>query len=306
MKILKIMTLIMAVACLALLILASRLRAETSAIAAAGFAPLDRVTYYGTTGQPITISWDYNQPAPGAFGLAEKFKQTALTDGMQCYSDRDHTITLPSKYAGRIAFVLPNDERNFTTADGYLVFTIPDVEEVNQDVTVYVAYDSRATHLPNWMDGFEDTGDEILTTLDTQPALKIYSNVYQKGQTINFGANKAEGFQGNVVSNYLVFVNLAALVYRVKLLSVERNEDLEITPAEGITSNSFTVNLPKSGHYIAKIAACISPLTEAPNCSDWSESINPEVATVDGVARAWWLYGHVAPVGVITIDPNPY
>jgi hypothetical protein len=30
--------------------------------------------------------------------------------------------------------------------------------------------------------------------------------------------------------------------------------------------------------------------------------LDPEVATVDGKARGWWIYGHVAPAGGVIIN----
>jgi hypothetical protein len=73
------------------------------------------------------------------------------------------------------------------------------------DGTLYVAYDSRATRLPDWLAGFVDTGDSLLTSLSSQPALKIYSQAFFKGDCINLGANKGAGFEGAKASNYMVF-----------------------------------------------------------------------------------------------------
>jgi hypothetical protein len=93
----------------------------------------------------------------------------------------------------------PNDDRNLTTASGYLTFELTDA------ATVYVAYDSRATSLPSWMSGFSNTGDRIYTSLSSQPYLKVYSRSYYAGTCANLGANKATGFSGSTVSNYIVF-----------------------------------------------------------------------------------------------------
>ena len=99
--------------------------------------------------------------------------------------------------------------------------------------------------------------------------------------------------------------------YEINLYHVERQT--ELPAGTGKTSeNSITFQLPRSGHFIAKVRACmnsaegIDGCDAAPCCGEWSESIDSEVAIVDGAARAWWLYGYVAPVGVIAIDPNPY
>ncbi len=51
------------------------------------------------------------------------------------------------------AILTPNDDRHLTAAGNYLTFEMP------SDGMVYVAFDSRATSLPNWMAGFVDTGN---------------------------------------------------------------------------------------------------------------------------------------------------
>lgn len=87
--------------------------------------------------------------------------------------------------------------------------------------------------------------------------------------------------------------------YQVELYHVERDSITRIA-SEGLTDTQIEINLPRSGHFVARIRACEDyPTCE--NYSEWSESINPEVATVDGEARGWWIYGHVAPPGPIII-----
>ena len=55
------------------------------------------------------------------------------------------------------------------------------------------------------MNGFVNTGDVLRTSLSSQPSLKIYRRNYSSGAIVNFGGNKAAGFAGGTVSNYLVF-----------------------------------------------------------------------------------------------------
>jgi hypothetical protein len=119
---------------------------------------------------------------------------------MEYYTDRAYTLTsLPSVYIGMDTILTPNDDLSNTAASDYLTFEMP------YDGTVYVAYDSRATSLPNWLRGFTDTGDRVYTSLSTQPYLKVYKRSYSSGDCINLGANKAPGFSGGTVSNYMVF-----------------------------------------------------------------------------------------------------
>jgi hypothetical protein len=131
--------------------------------------------------------------------LDDRFEAATISEGLEYYTDRSYTLTNVSQYAGYNAILLPNDERNRTDPSGYVTFTM-----IGSTGEVYVAYDSRATSLPDWMDGFTDTGHRFLTSLSTQPSLKIYRKDYQLGDCVDFGANKAEGFAGNIVSNYIV------------------------------------------------------------------------------------------------------
>ncbi|MCP5004882.1 MAG: hypothetical protein GY941_13205, partial [Planctomycetes bacterium] len=95
---------------------------------------------------------------------------------MEYYTDRTYTLPcVPSKYAGLDMIKTPNDDRNLTAASDYLTF------ELLNDGTVYVAYDRRATSLPDWLNGFADTGDIINTSLGTQQFLKVYSKNFISG-----------------------------------------------------------------------------------------------------------------------------
>ena len=137
---------------------------------------------------------------PPACILRSIFDETTLSNGMEYYTDRDYTLTsVPSAYVGMEAILTPNDGRDYTAPSDYLKFEMP------YDGNVYVAYDSRATSLPTWMSGFSDTGDRIYTSLGTQPYLKIFSRPYSSGDCVNLGCNKASGFVGGTVSNFLVF-----------------------------------------------------------------------------------------------------
>jgi hypothetical protein len=139
-------------------------------------------------------------PDPPTCTLDSRFQETTLSNGIEYYTDRIYTIeSVPGSYVGMDMIKTPNDDRNFTTVRYHLTF------ELSSDAIVYVAYDSRATSLPNWMSGFSNTGDRIYTSLPTQPYLEVYSKAYYDGDCVNLGANKAPGFSGDTVSNYIVF-----------------------------------------------------------------------------------------------------
>ena len=157
---------------------------------------------------PVSVSMNSNMTVTATFTdssacapLDARFVQATLVQGLAYYTDRAYTLTnVPSAYAGMNAILTPNDDRYLTAANGYLTFGMP------SDGTVYVAYDSRATSLPDWMDGFVDTGASLLTSLSSQPALKIYSQPFFEGDCINLGGNMAPGWAGyEYMSNYIVF-----------------------------------------------------------------------------------------------------
>ena len=138
-------------------------------------------------------------PATGNSALNARFSETTLVTGVEYYTDRDYQLTgVPLLYENLDAIITPNNDRDRTDVRDYLTFTMP------YDGAVYVAYDARATSLPQWMNGFVDTGNTLQTSLSSQPYLKIFAHNYAQGAVINLGANKAPGFVGTG-SNYIVF-----------------------------------------------------------------------------------------------------
>ncbi|MFZ0611243.1 MAG: SGNH/GDSL hydrolase family protein [Desulfobacterales bacterium] len=145
-------------------------------------------------------SYDFNSNCR----LDSRFQTDVLELSLKYYTDRDYTLTnVPAHYRGMDTIKTPNDDRNRIDASGYLKFKMP------YDATVYVAYDSRASRLPDWMNGFVYTGETLQTSLSTQPYLKIYGKPFRAGACVNLGGNKGDGFSGDTVSNYLVFYGVA-------------------------------------------------------------------------------------------------
>ena len=140
------------------------------------------------------------RPTPSACNSDPKFQQTTVQNGATYYTDRTYTFTnVPSHYIGLDMIRALNAERNNTCNGGYMRFTLP------EDAKVFIAYDRRATNLPNWMDGFTDTGDIINTSLSSQRWLKVYSKQFSANDCVDLGCNKGVGFSGGIVSNYCVF-----------------------------------------------------------------------------------------------------
>jgi hypothetical protein len=119
----------------------------------------------------------------------------ALSVGHRVYIDRSYTHTdIPAVIDGAVYIRTANDDKHATQQE-FLSFT------VDTNVTVYVAYDSRATSLPDWMSEWVDTGK---TTNSTDVVLNLYSMDFPPGRVV-LGGNKASGAVG-AESNYIVMV----------------------------------------------------------------------------------------------------
>ncbi|MCP5007514.1 MAG: hypothetical protein GY941_26795, partial [Planctomycetes bacterium] len=189
--------------------------------------------------------------------LDVKFQETTLSTGMEYYTDRTYTFTnVPAQYIGLDMIKTPNDDRNLTAASDYLTF------ELLSNTTVYVAYDRRATSLPNWMSGFADTGDTIDTSLSSQQYLKVYSKDFLSGDCVNLGANKAAGISGGTVSSYVVFYGSAAATLTVSITAAEMPELGGSTTATVMrnseTSGSLLVNLSSNDETEATVPPTVT------------------------------------------------
>ncbi len=109
-----------------------------------------------------------------------RYEWTVLEDGQKAYIDRDFRFgDIPNQYEGLDFLQAANDDM-FVSAQAAISF------EVATPVTVFVGYDSRATVLPDWLDGWTKTrdhwdGPEIQTD--------VYARDYPAG-TIVLGGNE--------------------------------------------------------------------------------------------------------------------
>jgi len=126
------------------------------------------------------------------------YQQNLLEAGDAYYIDRTYTLTsIPALLQNGIWIMTANADKS-NSSDSYLSFT------VDRNVTIYVAYDPRATSLPNWMGGFTDTGRTLGVTDPGTSFLRLYRKNYPNG-TVTLGGNRAAGASG-ANSNYLVIV----------------------------------------------------------------------------------------------------
>lgn len=129
---------------------------------------------------------------------APYLKQNLLEVGNAYYVDRDYRLTAtPEELEGGV-WIMTADEDAGNRSEAYLGF------EVGRAVTVNVVYDAGASSLPNWMDGFTDTGLVVGTDNPDAPVMRAYSREYQAG-AVSLGANMASGAVG-ASAHYLVLV----------------------------------------------------------------------------------------------------
>ena len=77
--------------------------------------------------------------------------------------------------------------------------------EVDEDVTVYVALDSRTEKLPSWMEGFAKTDLTLTTSNDV--TFEVYSRELTGGSKLSLGTTE----QTYQVVNYLVFADMTPI-----------------------------------------------------------------------------------------------
>jgi len=130
-----------------------------------------------------------------ASGKAYKVIDGGFKVGALLYVDRSYTVkSLPSALANATYIETANGDK--ARADP-IFLTL----SINQDASVYIAYDNRATTQPNWMFNWTSTGNLLQTT---DVPLKIFKNDFPSGE-FTLGGNNAAGASG-AGSNYIVIL----------------------------------------------------------------------------------------------------
>lgn len=118
-----------------------------------------------------------------ASGQAYEVVDNGLTSGAPVYIDRLYSFTtVPAALEGAAYVKTANNDKRYSQLD-FLTL------QVDQDVTAYVAYDSRATGLPSWLSNWTNTGETLGTTDVTR---NLFSKPFAAG-TIAVGGNSAAG-----------------------------------------------------------------------------------------------------------------
>jgi hypothetical protein len=109
------------------------------------------------------------------------YRVDVLHAGKELYIDRTYTWGNPGAYDGLKYILTANDDKSSTGAS-FLSFV------VNQDVVVYVGYDSRQSTAPAWMSEWMLTGDAIATT-DSGTRRRLYAREFSAGMVV-LGGNR--------------------------------------------------------------------------------------------------------------------
>ena len=127
------------------------------------------------------------------------YEHTILRTRMQCYTDRDYTVTrLPLKLSGlhalRTADLDYPDER-----EALLRFRLTNPSRV------YVIYPALAKAVPHWLRAYQRE-PEMFIEIDT-PGGRMPFFAYGRDHAaglVTLGGPRAEGYRGTVFMNYLV------------------------------------------------------------------------------------------------------
>jgi hypothetical protein len=175
------------------------------------------------------LSYNYDSPAPSdmvsySTNSYEMLKNGA-NSGALIYTDRNYTLRQIPEYLQTVTIIRTACNDKNIDNDVLITFTAP------SDIIVYLAVDKRVTAVPDWMNDWELTGDDIITSLEDLE-FNLYSKSFVNGTEISMGGPQAEGFQGYTASgNYLVFIC-------EENLSVNRPQKLKNTLKISIRSES--------------------------------------------------------------------
>ncbi|MBT8439452.1 MAG: DUF1080 domain-containing protein, partial [Gammaproteobacteria bacterium] len=236
-----------------------------------------------STGMIALYSWanysaNFDNIEVSPFGASDitppGYTVTNLDVGDEYYLDRTYTLTsIPPELAtGTEQWIkTANDDKTNTNSSNFLQFTI------SQDSTVYVAYDSRATSLPNWLSAnFTLTSLTIGVTDDGMGLFNVYKNDFSAG-TISLGGNRAVPASG-ASSNYIVIVKPAALVAEICDNSIDDDGDSLIDCADPDCSTDPACQTCTDADFDTFFAepGCGTAI----DCDDTDFDINPGAAEV--------------------------
>jgi hypothetical protein len=136
-----------------------------------------------------------NQNLSGA-----NYQTALLQEGENVYVDRDYTFTsVPDSLLNQEFIRTANDDKSSSGDDPFITF------EVDQNVTVCVSHDNRITNKPNWLNSFEDTGEDIQTDDPRSQGFSVFCRDFPAGAAA-LGGNHPAGVTMGDQSMYTVVV----------------------------------------------------------------------------------------------------
>jgi len=126
------------------------------------------------------------------------YEAAYLHEGNFYYVDRSYIIkSIPNKFQGLLWIKTSNDDRS-NNIENFLTF------DLHKDSKVYVAYDSRALSVPNWLKNNFHPINEYIGVSEYAERLELWEKDCTKGN-LTFGGNLAEGSQ-SVESMYIILI----------------------------------------------------------------------------------------------------
>jgi hypothetical protein len=114
------------------------------------------------------------------------------------YIDRNYVVTSIPEELKHVKLLMTSNNDRANTDSRYMTL------KLSQPAFVYIAYDSRAVTVPNWLDAhFNKTGQSIQVT-DNARELDLWRGYFEYG-TVTLGGNNATGARG-VQSMYVVLI----------------------------------------------------------------------------------------------------
>lgn len=156
--------------------------------------------YFGGTDTEPTENPEEEPTPQGLISNLNRYTLGKINIGTSFFSDRSYTITiLPTLLQNQDFIKTKNEDKLNTTTTDFLKFNL------NETAYVYVAYDSRATAIPNWLNTYTKTVGTIGTSDTTY---NLYKKEFSASQIV-LGGNVAT--PGNARSNYFVIISKNSL-----------------------------------------------------------------------------------------------
>ncbi len=144
-------------------------------------------------------------PLPGSIRVksSRPCERYAFRVGERCYRDRPYELTrIPVALSGLPAIRTAQQDRD-SSAKLFMQF------ELDRAARVYVAYDSQAGTLPDWLRAFEAQGMSVVVDQSgTRRDFVVLARDFE-AWCIKLGGNRAAGQTGDVFMNYFVVIKVA-------------------------------------------------------------------------------------------------